>query len=194
MAAVVELFFHCHLDIRNLAMSKIIVYLLLVFWSETNEIICCRSQGDLYRIQGKLETSTTDHERVTLELDKEKLISNKHKEDSKKLLEEFTSLQEMYDKTNMELSKTKDMEIKLKEDYERATYDLEMCRERFDKCQTELRTVRQEKDKAAGECDRLSLDLERAATQHNKAQVGLEKSQEEVARLQVHFHFHNTDN
>ena len=46
------------------------------------------------------------------------------------MLEEFTSLQEMYDKTNMELVKTKDMEVKLKEDYERATYDLEMCRER----------------------------------------------------------------
>ena len=49
------------------------------------------------------------------------------------MLEEFTSLQEMYDKTNMELVKTKDMEVKLKEDYERATYDLEMCRERCDK-------------------------------------------------------------
>ena len=101
------------------------------------------------------------------------------------MLEEFTSLQEMYDKTSIELSKTKDMEIKLKEDYERATYDLEMCRERFDKCQTELRSTRQEKDKSSGECDRLALDLERAAAQHNKAQVGLEKSQEEVARLQV---------
>ena len=124
-----------------------------------------------------------------MELDKEKLISNKHKEDSKKMLEEFTSLQEMYDKTSIELSKTKDMEIKLKEDYERATYDLEMCRERFDKCQTELRSTRQEKDKSSGECDRLALDLERAAAQHNKAQVGLEKSQEEVARLQVYTTF-----
>ena len=65
-----------------------------------------------------------------MELDREKLISTKQKEDSKKMLEEFTSLQEMYDKTNMELVKTKDMEVKLKEDYERATYDLEMCRER----------------------------------------------------------------
>ena len=55
----------------------------------------------------------------------------------------------------------------------------------FDKCQVELRTTRQEKDKSGSECDRLALDLERAATQHNKAQVGLEKSQEEVARLQV---------
>ena len=113
----------------------------------------------------------------------------------------------MYDKTNMELVKTKDMEVKLKEDYERATYDLEMCRERcgrrqqcaqvpskefnylsmlrFDKCQTELRTTRQEKEKSGGECDRLALDLERAAAQHNKAQLGLDKSQEEVARLQV---------
>lgn len=68
--------------------------------------------------------------RLTIELDKEKLISNKHKDDSKKLLEDLTSLQEMYDKTSMELVKTKDIEIKLKEDYERATYDLEMCRER----------------------------------------------------------------
>ena len=68
-----------------------------------------------------------------MELDREKLISTKQKEDSKKMLEEFTSLQEMYDKTNMELVKTKDMEVKLKEDYERATYDLEMCRERCSK-------------------------------------------------------------
>ena len=132
------------------------------------------------------------------------MISNKHKEDSKKLLEDFTSLQDNYDKTSMELIKTKDMEVKLKEDLERANYDLEMCRERwqkknfislfkiqsflcfrFDKCQTELRSLRQEKDKASGDCDKLTLDLERAAAQHNKAQVGLEKSQEEVARLQV---------
>ena len=49
----------------------------------------------------------------------------------------------------------------------------------------DLRTTRQEKDKAGSECDKLGLDLERAAAQHNKAQVGLEKSQEEVARLQV---------
>ena len=70
-----------------------------------------------------------------MELDREKLISTKQKEDSKKMLEEFTSLQEMYDKTNMELVKTKDMEVKLKEDYERATYDLEMCRERCGKRQ-----------------------------------------------------------
>ena len=69
--------------------------------------------------------------RLTIELDKEKLISNKHKEDSKKLLEDLTSLQEMYDKTSMELVKTKDIEVKLKEDYERASYDLEMCRERY---------------------------------------------------------------
>ena len=59
------------------------------------------------------------------------MISNKHKEDSKKLLEDFTSLQDNYDKTSMELIKTKDMEVKLKEDLERANYDLEMCRERW---------------------------------------------------------------
>lgn len=65
-----------------------------------------------------------------MELDKEKLISNKHKEDSKKLLEDLTALQDNYDKTSMELIKTKDMELKLKDDLERANYDLEMCRER----------------------------------------------------------------
>ena len=75
--------------------------------------------------------------RLTIELDKEKLISNKHKEDSKKLLEDLTSLQEMYDKTSMELVKTKDIEVKLKEDYERASYDLEMCRERYGDRRTE---------------------------------------------------------
>ena len=47
--------------------------------------------------------------------------------------------------------------------------------------------MRQEKEKAATDCDRLSLDLERAATQHNKAQTGLDRSQEEVARLQVQY-------
>ena len=60
-----------------------------------------------------------------------------------------------------------------------------LCMSRFDKCQTELRTTRQEKEKSGAECDRLALDLERAAAQHNKAQLGLDKSQEEVARLQV---------
>ena len=62
-------------------------------------------------------------------------------------------------------------------------HDVSMIR--FDKCQTELRTTRQEKEKSGAECDRLALDLERAAAQHNKAQLGLDKSQEEVARLQV---------
>ena len=162
-----------------------------------------RSQGDLYRTQGKFESGQADQERITLELDKEKLISSKQKEDNKRLMEELTGLQDVYDKTSIELTKTKDMEVKLKEDLERTTYDLEMCRERlnsicqvhlhnvelapsrFDKCQTELRGMRQEKEKVATDCDRLSLDLERAATQHNKAQTGLDRSQEEVARLQV---------
>ena len=100
-------------------------------------------------------------------------------------MDEFSGLQDMYDKTAVELAKTKDMEIKLKEDYERAHFDLEMCRERFDKCQVELRKMTQDKDKATSECDKLVYDLERAASQHNKAQTGLDKSQEEVARLQV---------
>ena len=131
------------------------------------------------------------------------MILNKQKEDNKRLMEELNGLQDIYDKTSLELTKTKDMEVKLKEDLERTTYDLEMCRERsscicqvylhnvellnsrFDKCQTELRGTRQEKEKAASECDRLALDLERAAGQHNKAQTGLDRSQEEVARLQV---------
>ena len=70
-----------------------------------------------------------------MELDKANIIAGKHKEDHKKLMEDFASLQEMYSKTELELAKTKDMEVKLKEDFERATYDLEMTRERFDKCQ-----------------------------------------------------------
>ena len=100
-------------------------------------------------------------------------------------MDEFNGLQDIYDKTAVELAKTKDMEITLKEDYERAHFDLEMCRERFDKCQVELRKMTQDKDKAQSECDKVGYDLERAATQHNKAQTGLDKSQEEVARLQV---------
>ena len=100
-------------------------------------------------------------------------------------MDEFSGLQDMYDKTAVELTKTKDMETKLKEDYERAHFDLEMCRERFDKCQVELRKMTQDKDKVSSDFDKLSYDLERAAAQHNKAQSGLEKSQEEVARLQV---------
>ena len=42
-----------------------------------------------------------------------------------------------------------------------------------------------DKDKAQAECDKYAYDLERAELQHNKAQTGLDKSQEEVARLQV---------
>merc|ERR1711920_150468 len=38
-----------------------------------------RSQGDLYRIQGKLETTTNEQERLSLELDKANIISNKQK-------------------------------------------------------------------------------------------------------------------
>ena len=90
-----------------------------------------RSQGDLYRTQGKFESGQADQERITLELDKEKLISGKQKEDNKRLMEELTGLQDVYDKTSIELTKTKDMEVKLKEDLERTTYDLEMCRERL---------------------------------------------------------------
>merc|ERR1712038_200827 len=78
-----------------------------------------RSQGDLYRIQGKLEASTNDQERLSLEVDKANIISNKQKDDHKKLLEEFNGLQDIYDKTAVELTKTKEMEIKLKEDHER---------------------------------------------------------------------------
>ncbi len=43
----------------------------------------------------------------------------------------------------------------------------------------------QEKEKAQTENDKLMYDLERVATQNNKSQAALEKSQEEVARLQV---------
>jgi hypothetical protein len=49
----------------------------------------------------------------------------------------------------------------------------------------ELRKVSQEKEKAQTENDKLMYDLERVATQNNKSQSALEKSQEEVARLQV---------
>jgi hypothetical protein len=49
----------------------------------------------------------------------------------------------------------------------------------------ELRKVSQEKEKAQTENDKLMYDLERVATQNNKSQAALEKSQEEVARLQV---------
>jgi hypothetical protein len=49
----------------------------------------------------------------------------------------------------------------------------------------ELRKVSQEKEKVQAENDKLLYDLERVATQHNKSQAALEKSQEEVARLQV---------
>jgi predicted nucleic acid-binding Zn-ribbon protein len=51
----------------------------------------------------------------------------------------------------------------------------------------ELRKVSQEKEKAQTENDKLMYDLERVATQNNKSQAALEKSQEEVARLQVSF-------
>jgi hypothetical protein len=51
----------------------------------------------------------------------------------------------------------------------------------------ELRKVSQEKEKAQTENDKLMYDLERVATQNNKSQAALEKSQEEVARLQVRF-------
>ena len=51
--------------------------------------------------------------------------------------------------------------------------------------QMELRKVSQEKEKAQTENDKLMYDLERVATQNNKSQSALEKSQEEVARLQV---------
>ena len=51
--------------------------------------------------------------------------------------------------------------------------------------QMELRKVSQEKEKAQAENDKLMYDLERVATQNNKSQSALEKSQEEVARLQV---------
>ena len=51
--------------------------------------------------------------------------------------------------------------------------------------QVELRKASADKDKAQAECDKYAYDLERAELQHNKAQTGLDKSQEEVARLQV---------
>ena len=43
----------------------------------------------------------------------------------------------------------------------------------------------QEKEKVQAENDKLQYDLERVAIQNNKSQSALEKSQEEVARLQV---------
>ena len=64
---------------------------------------------------------------MALELEKEKMMSNKQKEDNKRLMEELVQLQDMYDKTSIELTKTKDLEIKLKDDMERTTYDLEMA-------------------------------------------------------------------
>ncbi len=61
------------------------------------------------------------------------------------------------------------------------------CRNSYFRRQMELRKVSQEKEKAQTENDKLMYDLERVATQNNKSQAALEKSQEEVARLQVRF-------
>ena len=55
----------------------------------------------------------------------------------------------------------------------------------FFSAQMELRKVSQEKEKVQAENDKLQYDLERVAIQNNKSQSALEKSQEEVARLQV---------
>jgi hypothetical protein len=61
------------------------------------------------------------------------------------------------------------------------------CHNSYFRRQMELRKVSQEKEKAQTENDKLMYDLERVATQNNKSQAALEKSQEEVARLQVRF-------
>jgi len=53
----------------------------------------CRAQGDVYRLQSKLETSQTECDRLAMEVDKNQMIASKLKEDNKRLHEEFTSLQ-----------------------------------------------------------------------------------------------------
>ena len=55
--------------------------------------------------------------------------------------------------------------------------------------QVEQRKVQQEKEKVQGENDKLQYELERVSLQHTKAQGGLDKSQEEVARLQVNYSY-----
>jgi hypothetical protein len=63
--------------------------------------------------------------------------------------------------------------------------NLAQCHNSYFRRKMELRKVSQEKEKAQTENDKLMYDLERVATQNNKSQAALEKSQEEVARLQV---------
>ena len=97
-----------------------------------------RAQGDVYRFQSKLESTQNDVDRLSAELDKANIIASKHKEDHKKLQDEYAHIHETHDRTAMELARTKDSEAKFKEDAERSTFDLNMVRERFDKSTSEL--------------------------------------------------------
>merc|ERR1719490_176455 len=85
-----------------------------------------RSQGDLYRIQGKLDQAQLDHDRLAMDLEKNNSLNARQKEEYNKLTNDFNGLQDMYDKTAIELAKTKEVEAKLKEDFERSQFDLEM--------------------------------------------------------------------
>merc|ERR1712203_1016997 len=64
-----------------------------------------RSQGDLYRIQGKLDQAQLDHDRLAMDLEKNNSLNARQKEEYNKLTNDFNGLQDMYDKTAIELAK-----------------------------------------------------------------------------------------
>ena len=74
-----------------------------------------RAQGDVYRFQSKLESTQNDVDRLSAELDKANIIASKHKDDHKKLTDEYAHIQETHDRTAMELARTKDDMIQNKQ-------------------------------------------------------------------------------
>ena len=144
-----------------------------------------RAQGDVYRLQNKFEGAQHEVDRLTMDLEKANILASKHKDDHKKVEDDFHALQEEFDSTRLQFSRTKDSEAKFKDDFERAAMDVAMLRERFEKAQSDLAKVKGDRDRAVGDADKLNYELEKATNQYNKSHNNLEKSQEEVARLQV---------
>ena len=94
-----------------------------------------------------MDSVQTDNERMAMELEKTTMVTQKQKEDYKRLHEECHQVQEAHDRAALQLARAQDAEAKYKDDFDRASYDLNMLRERSDKAQSELVKLRAEKEK-----------------------------------------------
>jgi hypothetical protein len=137
-------------------------------------------QGEVYRLQGKLDTALVEQERLRSESDKTELLASRFREDIRKANDELQNVRKsQLDRALLQLSKSEEHEKKLE-------VELEVLRERKEKSWSERYEASNESDRTliSEMYERHRVELGRVRSERQRYQTEyLHLQKEEMDRL-----------